>query len=567
MSPEQVRGERTDHRADIWSLGVVICEMLTGELPFKGEYEQAIMYSILNEHPELHERVSTKAEILVKKCLKKNVKERFQNIDEVLNVLQSLKKEHEFGVTEDRISLPKSVPSIAVLPFADMSPQHDQEFFCDGIAEELINALTHIQEIHVVARTSAFSFKNMNTDIREIGRKLNVEHILEGSVRKSENRVRITAQLVKVTDGYHLWSEKYERDMEDIFAIQDEISIAIVDNLRIKLLREEKAAILKRHTDNLEAYNLYLKGIYFLRKYTVEGFENAIVYFERSLKMDPNYAVAYYGQAEVFYAITYWGNIAPNQAYPKARICTKKALEIDPSLAEAHAGLGLVNAFYDWDWDPAEKELKEAIRLNPNSAIIHMSYSWYLSLVERHDEAIMRAKRAQELDPLSGLIGAHVGLACIWASRYDKAIDELQMILAITPDFYLAHYYLGLAFRAKSMFDQAIFEFEKAVVLGPKAPWPAMILAATYFEAGKKVEGMKLSERLEQRAKEEYMPPLGFFYINHVQDRSDTAFEWLNKACIERDSFLPWCNVIPIVGYRFPDEPRIKELLKGIGLR
>jgi len=570
MSPEQARGEEVDHRTDIWSLAVVLYEMITGQQPFRGEYEHAVVYSLINEEPEnmanLLKDVPIELVTIVSKGMAKDVEERYQDVGELLADLKSLVRKYESTGSISQISQMKSVPSIAVLPFVDMSPQKDQEYFCDGIAEELINALTHVEDLHVVARTSAFSFKHQNLDVREIGRKLNVEHALEGSVRKAGNKLRITAQLVKVIDGYHVWSEKYDRDMEDIFAIQDDISLAIVDNLKIKLLSAEKEAILKRHTDDLEAYNLYLMGIYFLRMYSAEGFNNAIEYFEQSLQQDPNYALAYYGLAEVYYAISYWSNVPPKEAYPRAKTYTKKALNIDETLAEAHAALGLVYAFYEWNWQTAEQELKHALRLNPNSAIIHMSYSWLLSLTERSEEAIIEAKRAQELDPLSALINAHVGHACIWGSQYDKAIEELQMTLKIIPDFYLAHYYLGLAYRAKSMINEAIAEFEKAVDLSAKVTWPAMILAATYFESGKKTEGERLWERLEQRSKAEYMPPMGFFYIHLARGERDKALEWLKQACEERDSFLPWCRVIPIDSYRIPDEPRFQALLKKFGL-
>jgi tetratricopeptide (TPR) repeat protein len=354
--------------------------------------------------------------------------------------------------------------------------------------------------------------------------------------------------------------------MADIFTIQDEISLAIVDKLKVQLLGEEKSKIVKRHTGDLEAYNLYLKGIYFLRMYTDDGFNKAIEYFEHSLQKDPDYALAYYGLAEVFYAISFWGNVPPNDAYPKAKEYAKKALEIDDSLGEAHAALGLVYTFYDWRWKLAERELNQALKLHPNSAIIHMSHSWFLTLTERHEKAVIEAKYAQDLDPLSGLISAHVGLACIWGSQYDKAIEELQMTLTLTPGFYLAHYYLGLAYRAKSMIEEAIEEFEKAVDLGTGTLWPAMILATNYFESGKNAQGEKLLKSLKQRLRHEYMPSLGFFYIHLVRGELELALDWLERACKERDSFLPWSRIIPIDSYRIPDEPKFRALLQEAGL-
>jgi len=570
MSPEQLKGGDVDLRSDIWALGVVLYEMITGETPFRGDYEQAMMYSILNEEPDsltdLRVGIPMELERIVKMALAKVPGERYESARAFLADLESLRKQLEPGISEERLSKRQRQPSVAVLPFVNLSADKEQEYFCDGMSEEIISALTHVAGLHIVARTSAFAFKGQHVDIREIGKKLNVETILEGSIRKAGKRVRITTQLVNIADGYHLWSEKYDRDMEDIFAIQDEIGLAVADKLKVELLGEEKTAILKRHTLDLEAYNLYLKGIHFLRMYTADGFKEAIDYFERTLEKDPDYALAYYGLAEVFYVSSYFGNMAPNEAYPRAKLYVNKALEIDDTLGEAHAALGLVYAYYDWNWKLAERELKQALQLNPNSAMVHMSHSWFLSLTQRHDEAIVKAKRAQELDPLSNIVNAHVGLACIWGSQYDNAIEELQMTLTMTPTFYLAHYYLGLAYRAKSMIEEAIAEFEKAVALGPGTPWPATILAATYFESGKKVQGDKLFESLKLRSTHEYVPHMGFFYIHLARGESDKALHWLEQACTQHDSFLPWCNVIPIDCYRIPDEPRFRELLIKAGL-
>ena len=472
----------------------------------------------------------------------------------------------EKAIRDGILQVGQDKKSIAVLPFKNISNDPDQEYFCDGLAEELINSLTKIKDIKVVARTSAFAFKGKYIDVREVGQRLNVEKILEGSVRKSGNKLRITAQLVNVADGFHLWSEKFDRDMEDIFAIQDEISFAIVDNLKVTLLKREEKALLKRYTEDPEAYNLYLKGIFNLRRYTAEGFQEAIKYFELTLQKDPDYALAYAGLSEVFYAISYWGNVPPHQAYPKVKEFAKKAIEIDKEIGEAHASLGMVYAFYDWNGKEAGRELATALELNPSSAIIHLSYSWFLTLTERHEEAVAETKRAQELDPLSPLIIAHVGLACIWGRQYDKAIQEMKAGMILAPDFYLMHYYLGLAYRGKQMRKENIAEFEKAVELSGGAPWPALMLACNYFETDQIEKGETLLQSLEQRVRQEYMPALGFAYIYFFRKDLDQTYDWLKRACEERDNFLPWCAIIPIQDYQLHNHHLLRPLYQKYGL-
>ncbi|MBA7576978.1 hypothetical protein ES708_18824 [subsurface metagenome] len=447
-----------------------------------------------------------------------------------------------------------------------MSPQKDQEYFCDGMTEEIINVLSHVESLKVIARTSAFAFKDKSEDIREIGKKLDVETLLEGSIRKADNRLRITAQLIKVADGSHLWSERYDREMEDVFAIQDEISLAIVDNLKVKLLGKEKAAIVKRHTEDIEAYNLYLKGNYYWQMLTTEGFDKAIECFEQALKKDPDYAPAYTGLASLYWASSYWGDVPSNEAYPKAKEYAKKALEIDNTIAEAHASLGFINMNYDWNWKTAEREFKQALQLNPNSALTHLWYSVLLTLTERHEEAISEAKRAQVLDPLSSFINSIVSLALFYAGKYDEAIEVLRMTITMHPNYFLSHHYLGITYWAKLMFEEAIAEFEKAVDLSGGAPVAVTWLAITYYEFGKKAKADKLIESLKQRSGDEYVPPICFFYINQVLGDQDKAFEWLKRACEEHDSHLPWFRVIPIESWSIPDDPRFKALLKKAGL-
>jgi len=570
MSPEQARGETVDHRTDIWSLGVVMYEMLTGQRPFKGEYEQAVVYSILNVEPEpmkdFRNDVPIELEQIVSKNLAKSSDSRYLNVRDMLVNLRKAQKELESMISKEQLDTEKRKPSIAVLPFRNMSADPEQEYFCDGMAEEIINALTHVENMCVIARTSAFAFKDKHEDVREIGKKLDVETLLEGSVRKAGNRLRITAQLVKVADGSHLWSERYDRDMEDVFAIQDEISLAVVDNLKVKLLGKEKASLLKRYTEDIEAYNLYLKGNYYWQMLTIEGFDKAIECFEQAFKKDPHYALAYTGLASVYWISSYFGNVPPNEAYPKAKEYAKKALEIDNTLAEAHASLGIINMNYDWNWKVAEREFKQALQLNPNYVLTHMWYSFLLIFTERNEEAIAEAKRSQELDPISVFINTNVGLVFLYGGRYDEAIEVLQMTIAMNPNYFFSRNLLGLAYRGKSMIEEAIAEYEKAFDVSGGTPRAVMALATTYYEFGEKAKADKLFDSLKQRQRDEYVPPTFFYFIHLARGDQDQAFEWLERAYNEHDSFLPWFRVFPIDRYRIPDEPRFTTLLKKIGL-
>jgi TolB-like protein/Tfp pilus assembly protein PilF len=457
-------------------------------------------------------------------------------------------------------------PSIAVLPFINMSDDPSQEYFCDGMTEEIINALSHVESLKVIARTSAFMFKGKNEDVRQIGRKLNVDTLLEGSVRKAGNRIRISTQFVNVDDGSHIWSDSYNRVMEDVFAIQDEISLAIVDNLKVKLLKKEKSAIVKRHTEDLEAYNLYLKGKYYSETMTEEGFKIAFKYFERSLERDPNNALAFMGLASLFWFSTYWGNAHPSEAYPKAKEFILKALKLDDTLSEAHSILGSIHMNHDWDWKAAEEEYRKALQINPNHALTHMYYSFLMTVNHRNEEAIVKAKRALELDPLSNYIHTLYGAAYLYARRPDEGVERLQAVLNSDPNYFLAHFYIGFTFRAKNMLEEAMEKYKKAVLLSGGNPMAVAALLVTNYELGNMDEAERLFKELEERSKKEYIPPICFYLYHKTIGDVEMAFEYVKKCCEVHDSFLPWLRVHPIDKLRIPDEPKFNELLKKSGI-
>ena len=381
-------------------------------------------------------------------------------------------------------SISHAEKSIIVLPFENMSPDPDQDYFCDGITEEIINALAHIENFKVIARTSAFAFKDKQVDIREIGRILDVETLLEGSIRKAGDRLRITAQLIKVVDGSHIWSERYDREMKDIFVIQDEIALAITDNLKVKLLGEGKSMIAKRHSKNLEAYNLYLKGTYWCLMSTSEGFTKALEYFNQALKKDPDYALAYCGLAAVLIYSTLFGNVSPGKAYPKANEYANKALEIDSNLAEAYWILGALNTYYFWNWKEAERNFNLALQINPNLSIVYIYYALLLTYTGRNVEAVAKAEQAQELDPLSANINTNAGLVYYYAGQIDRAIEEHRMALTLNPNYFLTYFHLGIDYLLKSMFKETKAEYEKAMVLSEGNPFIIACHVCNYYRLG-----------------------------------------------------------------------------------
>jgi tetratricopeptide (TPR) repeat protein len=433
------------------------------------------------------------------------------------------------------------------------------------MAEELISALTRVEKLQVASRTSSFQFKEKGYDIQEVGGKLKVKTVLEGSIRKAGNRMRITTQLVNVDDGYHLWSERYDRKMEDIFAIQDEISLAIVDKLKVKLLKEEKAKLIKRYTDDLEAYDLYLKGRYFwLRRYE-GGLQKGLEYFNQTIKKDPSYAPAYAGIADSLSILGVFGWLPPKEAFPKAKASALKAIEIDDMIAEAYTSLGWINCMYDWDWAVAEKAFKRAFEIDPNYATGHLWYALYLTWMSRFEEAIVAIRKALELEPLSLLVNSVFGLILYYIRQYDEAIEHCLKTIEMDPNYMIAHFYLGLGHLGKRMWKEAIPAFEKAATLSQQGPFFLGHLGLAYGLSGQKVNAQKTLQELNEISKKRYV---SFYYRALVylgSEEKDQFFKYLERAYEDREPLLVMVKVAQFFDWVRSD-PKFKALLKKMGL-
>jgi TolB-like protein/Flp pilus assembly protein TadD len=583
MSPEQARGNPIDSRTDIWSLGVILYELIAGRRPFAGATAMDVMSGVLERRPPTFSdhnlRVPAALERVVFRALEKDRDARYSSANEVLTDLNTSAKTLEVAPQGERHTPPnKQVPgavqkeasgSIAVLPFVNMSADPENEYFCDGLSEQLLNALTKIEDLKVAARTSTFSFKGKDVTVSGIGRALNVTSVLEGSVRKSGNRLRINVKLIKAADGYHLWSEQYDRELQDIFDVQDEIALAVVDSLKVKLLGKEKAAVLKRYTENVEAYQLYLKGRYYWWKTEPEEFAKGLNYFERALEADASYALSYCGLNSYYGFGAAWGMVPPNVGWPKALAANAKALELDDTLAEVHNNLGGQLMVYRRNPAAAEEEISRALELNPRFQEAHYLYSFFLLTKGRFGEAIAEAKVALELDPFSLRLNHNLGNSYYIARRFDEAISQYQQAVELDAKNPSLHESLGDAFEQNALYDEAVAEWQSAIALSNDTDG-AILFGKDYSENGfahaVKLLAQKKLQRLNERLERgEYIAAIHFARVYVRLGETEQAFAWLEKACEERNVFPLLLHADPFYDSLRPD-PRFATLLRRFSL-
>jgi eukaryotic-like serine/threonine-protein kinase len=554
MSPEQVEGKTSSPRSDIFSFGATLYEMLSGRRAFTGASSVAIMAQVLSHPPQPLDSIVSGLPApliaIVERCLCKSPAGRFQSMNEIKEILETIMGEMTRTGMETmpsgilaNIFVPP-VPSIAVVPFANLNRDPENDYFADGLGEEITYRLAQIPGLRVTARTSAAALRK-DEDMLRTADRLGIGFLLDGSVRRQGPRMRVSVQLVKTADGIQVWTERYDRDVSDVFAVQDEIAVSITDFLKLHLGPGPLLPTPKHRPDSIGAYQLYLKGRHYWNRRSWDSLRKGIENFQEAIDRDPLYTLAYVGLADSYNLLGYYAERRPRDAYPKAKAAAQQALRLDDSLSEAHASLGYSRLFYDWDWDGAEMEFRRAIDLNPSYSSAHQWRAWYLFAMNRLDEAVMELKKAQELDPLSPIINDHLCLGLVLTGRVSEAMELIQEILDMDPGFALTYRRLGLACYNIGRVEEAIKALERSVQIsgGSVGVGP---LGFLYGRAGRERDALDILAQLERTASERYVSPLEMALANGGVLRLDDTFRALERACEDRTSDLvlyhhyPW---------------------------
>ena len=579
MSPEQIEAKPLDHRTDVFSLGIMLFELVTGERPFRGDSPAALMSSILKDHlrpvAERRSDMPTGVCRLIDRCLEKEPRDRVQTATEIHAELKAYRRAWETGgdafvrpaATDRTERQAERAASVAVLAFADMSAAKDQDWFCDGIAEEILNALTQLKGLRVAARTSAFSFKGKGDDLRTIGEKLNVATVLEGSVRRSGDRVRITVRLSGVADGFQLWSQQYDRELKDIFDVQDEIAKAIADRLRVTLVGGRDDRLVERATTNIEAYQLYLKGRALVDRRGA-NVPAGLELLRAAVELDPGYSLVWAGIANALTVLAYSGAAQGSASKPQAMAAARRSIELDPESATAHTAFACATLLFENNRTLAKQEFERALELNPSYA---MGRCWYANFFLNWScgdfkRAIAEARRALDDDPLSAYVTMTLGVCLLTAGQLDEAIDTCRRALQLDADSFVSRWALGVSLGTAGRLDEAVSTLETAAEMSGRHQLSLTGLAGVFGQGGKLAEALALHRELTDRASRSYVSPAHLAVSAEAAGQREQAMAFARRAWDEREpSFILWARHFP--QYRsLHADPRFAAILREMDL-